>query len=134
MTSAGIPADPSLIDHCGVGIEDGYRAALRLLGRTPRPTALLVINDWLAIGTLRAVGECGLRVPEDISIASFDDTEMAAYLNPSLTSVRSNGYELGRQAASLVLERIQQPDRPIRRVQIEAELVVRDSTGPASGF
>lgn len=45
------------------------------------------------------MGERGLHVPEDISIASFDDTELAAYLNPPLTSVRSNGYELGRQAA-----------------------------------
>jgi len=132
LANAGVPADPSLIDHCGVGIEDGYQAALRLLDRIPRPTALLVINDWLAIGALRAVGERGLRVPEDISIASFDDTEIVAYLNPPLTSVRSNGYELGRQAASLALERVQQSDRPIRRVQIEAKLVVRGSTGPAS--
>jgi len=131
LAAAGIPADPSLIDHSGVRIEDGYRAACRLLDHTPRPTALLVINDWLAIGALRAVGERGLRVPEDISIASFDDTEMAAYLNPPLTSVRSNGHELGHQAADLALERIQQPRRPVRRVQIEAQLVVRQSTGAA---
>ena len=57
---------------------------------------------------------------------------MAAYLNPPLTSVRSNGHELGRQAASLALERIQKPDRPIRRVQIEAELIIRQSTGRGS--
>lgn len=131
LTGAGLPIDPALIDFSGVRIEDGYQAALRLLQRTPRPTALLVINDWLAIGALRAVNERGLRVPEDISIASFDDTEMAAYLNPPLTSVRSNGQEMGRQAASLALERIQQPRRPIRRVQIEAELILRQSTAPA---
>ncbi len=129
LTGAGLAIDPDLIDYSGPRIEDGYNAAQRLLARAPRPTALLVINDWLAIGALRAVGENGLRVPEDISIASFDDTEMAAYLNPPLTSVRSNGHELGRQAASLVLERIQKPGLPIRRVQIEAELVIRQSTG-----
>lgn len=131
LAGAGIALDPALIDYSGIRIEDGYQAALRLLDRPPRPTALLVINDWLAIGALRAVNERGLRVPQDISIASFDDTEMAAYLNPPLTSVRSNGNELGRQAAALVLERIRQPSRPIRRVQIEAALVVRGSTGPA---
>ncbi|MBI3957370.1 MAG: LacI family DNA-binding transcriptional regulator [Chloroflexi bacterium] len=129
LAVAGLPVDPSLIDYSGPRIEDGYQAACRLLERTPRPSALLVINDWLAIGALRAVGERGLRVPEDISIASFDDTEMAAYLNPPLTSVRSNGYALGRQAASLAVERIRQPGRPIRRVQIEAELIIRSSTG-----
>lgn len=131
LTQAGLPIDPALIDFSGVRIQDGYQAALRLLQRSPRPTALLVINDWLAIGALHAVNERGLRVPEDISIASFDDTEMAGYLNPPLTSVRSNGQELGRQAASLALERLQQPGRPIRRVQIEAELILRQSTGPA---
>lgn len=130
LTAAGIPVDTDLIDFSGIRIEDGYQAAVRLLELTPRPTALLVINDWLAIGALRAVHQRGLRVPQDISIASFDDTEMAAYLNPPLTSVRSNGNELGRQAASLALERIRRPGRPVRRVQIEAELVVRDSTGP----
>lgn len=132
LAGAGIPINPELIDYSGPRIEDGYNAALRLLERAPRPTALLVINDWLAIGALRAVREKGLRVPEDISIASFDDTEMAAYLNPPLTSVRSNGHELGRQAASLLLERISKPDRPIRRVQIEAELIIRQSTGVVS--
>lgn len=132
LAGAAISIDRELIDYSGPRIEDGYQAALRLLARTPRPTALLVINDWLAIGALRAIGEKGLRVPEDISIASFDDTEMAAYLNPPLTSVRSNGHELGRQAASLALERIQKPGRPIRRVQIEAELVIRQSTGAVS--
>jgi len=132
LSAAGIPIDPSLIDYSGTRIEDGYQAAQRLLSRTLRPTALLVINDWLAIGALRAAGDLGLRVPDDISIASFDDTEMAAYLNPPLTSVRSNGHELGRQAASLALERIQKPGRPIRRVQIEAELVIRQSTGRGS--
>jgi LacI family transcriptional regulator len=129
LIEAGIAVDPELIDYSGPRIEDGYQAALRLLARTPRPTALLVINDWLAIGALRAIGEEGLRVPEEISIASFDDTEMAAYLNPPLTSVRSNGHELGRQAAIMALERLQQPGRPIHRVQIEAELVMRQSTG-----
>lgn len=132
LAGAGIPINPELIDYSGPRIEDGYNAALRLLERAPRPTALLVINDWLAIGALRAVREKGLQVPGDISIASFDDTEMAAYLNPPLTSVRSNGHELGRQAASLLLERISKPDRPIRRVQIEAELIIRQSTGVVS--
>ncbi len=131
LAAANIRVDPELIDYSGVRIEDGYQAALRLLNRSPRPTALLVINDWLAIGALRAVDEIGLHVPGDISIASFDDTEMAAFLHPPLTSVRSNGHEMGHQAASLALERIRQPNRPIRRVQIEADLVLRQSTGPA---
>jgi len=131
LAGAGIGEDPGLIDRTGTTIEDGYHSAKRLLAQTPRPTALLVINDWLAMGALRAAAESGLRVPTDISIASFDDTEMAAYLQPPLTSVRSNGHELGRQAATLALQRIRQPDGPLMRMQIEAQLVIRSSTGPA---
>lgn len=130
LAGAGIALDPALIDYSGIRIDDGYQAAHRLLANTQPPSALLVINDWLAIGALRAVGELGLRVPEDISIAGFDDTEMAAFLNPPLTSVRSNGYALGSEAAKMALERIRQPDRLIHRVQIEAELVLRSSIGP----
>jgi LacI family transcriptional regulator len=131
LTEAGLPVDESLIDRCGINLEDSYRAALRLLSHEPRPTALLVINDWLAIGALRAAAEKGLRVPDDLSIASFDNTELAAYLFPPLTSIRSAGHEIGRQAAKLALDRIQDPQRPLRRVQIEAQVVYRGSTGPA---
>ncbi len=130
LRAAGLPVDERLIDHCGVRIEDGYEAALRLLSRQPRPTALLVINDWLAVGALRAAFEQGLRVPHDLSIASFDNMEMSAYVIPPLTSVRSSGQEIGRQAARLALERIQNPALPLRRLQIEAQMVMRASTGP----
>jgi LacI family transcriptional regulator len=131
LADAGLPVDESLIDRCGINLEDGYQATLRLLSQDPRPTALLVINDWLSIGALRAAAEKGLRVPQDLSIASFDDTEMAAYLFPPLTSVRSAGQEIGKQAAKLAIERIQDPTCPLRRIQIEAQVVYRDSTGPA---
>jgi LacI family transcriptional regulator len=132
LENAGISVDESLIDFCGISIEDGYQATLRLLSREPRPTALLVINDWLAIGALRAAAEKSLQVPHDLSITSFDDTEIASYLYPPLTSVRSAGQEIGRQAAKLVLERIQDPQRPLRRVQIEAQVIHRASTGPVA--
>ena len=126
MMQADLPVNDALIVRCGPRLEDGYQAALHLLRLTPRPTALLAINDWLAVGALRAANQLGLTVPQDLSLASFDDTEMAAYLNPPLTSVRSSGEEIGRQAGRLVIERLATPMLPLRRVQIEAKLVVRD--------
>ena len=129
LMQADLPVDETLIARCGPRLEDGYQAALRLLQRTPRPTALLTINDWLAVGALRAANQLNLQVPRDLSVASFDDTEMAAYLTPPLTSVRSSGEEIGRQAGRLVLERLATPSLPLRRVQIEANLIVRESTG-----
>ena len=79
LESAGLPFDESLIEPCGSTLEAGYQATLRLLERSSRPTAILVINDLLAMGALRAASARGLRVPDDLSIASFDDIEMAAY-------------------------------------------------------
>jgi LacI family transcriptional regulator len=129
LQNAGINGSDTLIEHCGTTIEDGYRAALRLIDRKPRPTAIMVINDLLAIGTLRAAAERGLRVPDDISIASFDDINFAAYTNPPLTTVRMDADALGRKAASLIFNRLQNPRLPVQEVWVEGELVVRASTG-----
>jgi LacI family transcriptional regulator len=119
------------IIRCGSTLEDGYQATLRLLDLSPRPTAILVVNDLLAIGALRAVADRGLRVPEDISIAGFDDIDVAAYLTPPLTTVRVDSESLGRESVRLVLARMQDPERPPQHVRVAAQLVVRASTGPA---
>jgi LacI family transcriptional regulator len=131
LVDVGLPFDESLVDRCGVTVEDGYQAALRLLQRSPRPTALLVINDFLAIGVLRAAAEMGLALPAELSVASFDDIDLAAYLNPPLTTVRRNAREIGRAAVRLAVARIDERDLPVQQVAVEAELVIRASTGPA---
>lgn len=131
LRSIGAQDPDELVEHCGVTLEEGYRAAHRLLGRSPRPTALLVINDLLALGVLRAVHERGLRVPEDVSVASFDDIPMARYANPPLTTVCVHADRVGRTAMRLCFDRMRDPDRPIQAVRLSAELVQRGSTGPA---
>ena len=127
----GFPFDEALFIHCDKAMEDSYHATQTLLAIQPRPTAIITVNDLLAMGALRAIHEAGLRVPQDISVAGFDDIAMASYLTPPLTTVRANAQEIGRQAARLALARIQQPDLPVQTARVEAELVVRASTGPA---
>lgn len=127
----GVTDTGELVERCGVTLEDGYQAAQRLLDRSPRPTAILVINDLLAIGVLRAVHERGLRIPQDISVASFDDIAMARYVNPPLTTVRVHADKVGRTAMRLCFDRMREPERPIRSICLPAELVCRGSTGPA---
>ncbi len=129
LAAAGIPVDESLIAYCGTTLEAGYRAALELLNCQPRPTALMVINDLLAIGALRAITASGLRVPEDISVASFDDVDMAAYLNPPLTTVDIQAEEIGRAAARMIFQRIRNPNMPTQLAEIPGRIVVRGSTG-----
>jgi hypothetical protein len=112
--------------------EDGYQAALQLLKLPVRPTALLVINDLLAIGALRAPVTWGLRVPADLSVVGYDDIPLASYLTPRLTTSSKDMVRVGREAVKMLLARIQDPDRPHQRVDIQARFIIRESTGPAS--
>lgn len=131
LQSAGLPVSEELIVQCGPTIEDGYQAAQRLLTLSPRPTAMIAINDLLAIGALRAIADFGLNVPADISLLGYDDIAMAKYLVPRLTTVSKDISSLGRTAVKLLLARIQEPDRAYQTEKRPAGLIIRESTGPA---
>ena len=131
LQAASLPVDPELIVMCGPAIEDGYQAALQLLKLPARPTALLVINDLLAIGALRAASDLGLRVPADLSVVGYDDISLSNFLVPRLTTSSKDVVTVGRAAVKLLLARIQDPDRPHQRVDIPARFIIRESTGPA---
>ena len=131
LQAAGLPVDPELIVTCGTTIEDGYQAALQLLRHPKRPTALLAINDLLAIGALRAASDLGLHVPTDLSLVGYDDILLTSYLTPRLTTSSKDMAKVGQRAVQLLLARIQDPDQPHQRVDIEAQFIIRESTGPA---
>ncbi|MEV4111300.1 LacI family DNA-binding transcriptional regulator [Nonomuraea sp. NPDC049695] len=102
------------------------------LAQDPEVTAVFVANDQMALGVLRALREAGRRVPEDVSVAGFDDIPESAYFWPPLTTVRQNFGEVGRHAFHLLLDRMAGAE-PDRRRLVEPELVVRESTAPAPG-
>ena len=131
LRAAGLAVESKLIIECGPTIEEGYQAALKLLQLPERPTAVMAINDLLAIGVLRAVGDLSLRVPADLSLVSYDDIPMANYLVPRLTTATKDTFRLGREAVKMLLARIDDPDRPRQRDYFPARLIVRESTGPA---
>jgi LacI family transcriptional regulator len=131
LQAAGLPVDQELIVTCGPTVEDGYQAALQLLKLSSRPTALIAINDLLAIGALRATGDLGLQVPTDLSLVGYDNIPMANYLMPRLTTSSKDATRVGREAVRLLLGRIQEPRRSRQRVDVPARLIIRESTGPA---
>lgn len=133
MRDAGLSVGRELIARCGQTMEDGLGAAKKLLSLPERPTALIVINDLLGLAALRASVDLGLRVPEDISIASFDNIPFGTYSVPRLTTISGNPEELGRNALRLLLQRIKDPDRPRETVYASPKLIIRESTGPAPG-
>jgi LacI family transcriptional regulator len=131
LRAAGLPVDQDLIARCGPTIEEGYQAALQLLKRPARPTALIAINDLLAVGALRAARDLGLNVPTDLSLVGYDDIHLAKYLVPRLTTVSKDSIRLGREAVRQLLARIGQPDLPPQKMSIPPRLIIRESTGPA---
>jgi LacI family transcriptional regulator len=131
LQAAGLPVDPELIVTCGPTIEDGYHAALQLLQLPSRPTALIAINDLLAVGALRAAADLRLLVPTDLSLVSYDDIPMAKYQVPRLTTVSKDAARAGREAVKLLLARLRDPDRPRQEIRAAPRFIIRESTGPA---
>ena len=131
LRAAGLPVDPDLIVECGPAIEDGYQASVQLLQLPARPTAIIAINDLLAIGAVRAAADLGLNIPADLSLISYDDIPMANYLVPRLTTVTKDTLNLGRKAFSTLLARIQNPKLPRQQFYNPAKLIIRESTGTA---
>ncbi len=111
----------------------GYPFAKQLLARKHRFTALFAYNDISAIGSIWAIHEAGLRVPEDISVVGFDDIPGAAYANPGLTTVRQPLVRMGQIAAQTLVDQIEGRGEYVPEIAIEPEFVVRESTGPAPG-
>ena len=131
LKAAGLPVDEELIVKCGPEIEDGYQAALKILNLPVRPTALIAINDLLAIGVMRAAKDLGLNIPGDLSVVGFDDIHISNYLIPRLTTVARDAITVGKEAVKLLLARINNPDMPRKILNIPPRLVIRESTGPA---
>lgn len=108
--------------------QGGYEA-MHAIARSPTvPTAVFVCNDLMAIGALRAAHECGLRVPEDLSMVGFDDIELSGFTSPPLTTVAQPKRRIGALAVDMLLERIRGQRPEGRKVLLQPELRVRSST------
>lgn len=127
LREAGLPVEDSLLRHADFKESGGHAAAADLLAGPDRPDAFFVANNLMTVGVLAALREAGLEVPGDVGVVGFDDMPWARLLRPALTTIAQPTYELGRQAAGLLEERIQGADSPPRRVVLEPRLEVRES-------
>ena len=130
LAAAGVMPDPALVAESTFEIVSGEKAARSLLALPDRPTAIFAFNDNVAVGTLRVARELGLRVPEDLSVVGFDDSEQAAIVTPALTTVRQPLAEMGRMAVSLLLRLLENQRVEALNVELATRLVVRASTAP----
>ncbi|MCP4753399.1 MAG: LacI family transcriptional regulator [Proteobacteria bacterium] len=123
----GIDYDPDLVVEREYTMVDGKEGMHRLLSLPEPPTAVFAASDVLAMGALAAVKEKGLRVPEDISLAGFDDIEFAAYLDPPLTTVRIPAFEMGQLAVKALFDLIDNGPDQVRQYCLDTDLIIRKS-------
>jgi LacI family transcriptional regulator len=132
LRAAGLKPDPALTVRGGLD-GTGVRPKVKdMLSTAHRPTAVFAHTDYAAFEVMAAAEDCGLRVPEDLSVVGFDDIESASHVRPALTTVRQPFHELGERAAQLLLTAVEgsaDVGEPIRE-EIQPELVVRDSSVP----
>lgn len=129
LTQAGIALDPGLLHEGDFTLAAGAAAARALLALPDRPTALFCCSDEMAIGALQILQRSGLRVPEDISLAGFDDIAFAAYTEPPLTTIAQPAEAFGQRAVAMLLEVLNGGTPAAREVVLPFELKVRGSTG-----
>jgi DNA-binding LacI/PurR family transcriptional regulator len=131
LAASGIELSPEWIVAGRASIDGGESAFQRAWAFGLRPTAVLAMSDAMAIGTMRAARQLGLRIPADVSIVGFDDIDLAALVDPALTTVHQPIRQKGVDAVRLLLAEMElragnQPEH----LRLETRLIVRGSTGP----
>lgn len=110
----------------------GEAESLALLELAEPPSAVFAASDLMAVGAMAAARACGLAVPDELALVGFDDIQMAALVQPPLTTIRQDKLALGQRAAEALIEMIEDPTAAPPRVTVPVELVVRASCGARS--
>jgi LacI family transcriptional regulator len=126
MKALGLDPGPNLTGN--LRFDGGMAAALAILKLNPRPTAVVAVNDLTAVGLIKGFTQAGLRVPEDISVTGFDNTHLAEYITPSITTVDIHRDWLGRMAADALHELSTAEEPQGKEYSIPAKLIVKAST------
>ncbi|MDH2427963.1 LacI family DNA-binding transcriptional regulator [Sphaerisporangium sp. TRM90804] len=131
MEAAGVPVVPEYVRTPGFGYPDGMKEGAALLDLDPAPTAIFAAGDESAMGAIQAARARGLRIPEDLSVVGFDDTEIATMTSPQLTTVRQPLREMGAVALRTALRLAAGEQIESSHIELATRLVIRGSTRPA---
>ena len=129
MDAAGLPTR-ELLESGDFGFDSGSRAARRLLSLTNRPTAIVASSDKMTLAAMDVARECGIAIPRDLSLISFDNTPIARFTHPPLTAIDQPIAETVARAVELLIAAQKGQDPPAEPVVIHASLVQRGSTAP----
>lgn len=131
LRQANLRLDMALVPTLSSPLQDGFDPMLRLLETDDPPTALICLATPLLAGALRAVRRKGLKIPRDFSVIAIGAPETLELAEPSLTCLKMDLGGLGRHAVRMLMRRLAKPNSPVERVELQTELLLRDSCGPA---
>ena len=114
-----------------------FRADIRLqksfLAMPDRPTAIFAANDLMALGAIYAIQDAGLNVPKDMAVVGYDDREIASFSKPTITTVCPPSFEMGKLAAQLMLDRLENQNEIKDPIRVQGKLIIRESCGAEQG-
>jgi LacI family transcriptional regulator len=128
LEGKGIPYDPSLIFNMKPEIEEGYTTIRQLLEKGEDVKTIFCGCDVISIGVMEALIEKGIRIPEDIQVAGYDDIDYAAYLRVPLTTIRQPRYLIGSKGTEVLIDKIRNKVKRVQHVILKPELVIRQTT------
>lgn len=130
LEAGNIPFDEKLVVFGGLNEEDGIAGYNRLREQAQTPDAIFCVTDPVAIGAFSSIREDGFRIPDDIALVGFSDNPTVSLIDPPLTTVRQPAYDIGKAAASLLLEHIRLKNKKYtaKAITLETELIIRKST------
>jgi DNA-binding LacI/PurR family transcriptional regulator len=123
-----LPVNPKHVVHIVPKIDPSYESTLKLLHNYPEIDALFTANNLITLGSLKAIQELELRIPEDIGVVGFDDMPWLSILPTPITSIMQPTYEIGQTSMQLLLKRIASPDAVPVSVKVQTKLIVRKSS------
>jgi DNA-binding LacI/PurR family transcriptional regulator len=124
----GLEFSPNNLIEGDYSVESGYVAAKMMMEQWPElPTAVFAFNDMMAIGALNAFTEKGIKVPEEISLAGFDDIEFSALVKPALTTVRQPSFQIGQESAQMLLQIMNEAKPEQLKKERNYEIIIRES-------
>ena len=129
LEKAGIGFRDGLVREGAYSVEAGQAAMTSILESSKeKPTAVVTANDLMAIGAMNVLRAQGLRIPQDMTVVGYDDIEIARYLTPALTTVRVNQYDMGKIAATMVIDLVEGNINEGHKVVMDHELILRDTS------
>lgn len=127
----GIEYNPLLVKESSPDDDAIYNATLELI-KEQKPDGLFCLYDYAAITVMKAVLSLGLRIPDDVALIGYDNINISKFLPISLSSIDTLALEVGRHAAEILITKINEPETPVRQINLKPNLIVRESTQKTS--